>query len=836
MNDSTHHVHNGPRRRHRVCFTIDVLTDGSEYTGNGTLFLSVWKKPLDVSCCSKNSSGTTERTWTAWLEEASSFSSPLARYAIAGLGDATARLCADQRFKLASTKAVFLPSLQCADGLPALLLALHTGGAPNLHVAGPDAAFVEDMATLILGPKRHLQINNCQVPSIPSVAENEHKKDKEEKNVAWFSVYQDEFVTVHAARNPSDASQLLFLFSLLHTDRSVQTVALLPPNANVPSVFNRFLTSNLPILEDLPSAPEPLAVDCLLALCPSRSTHISSTSLSVLPIPVLATLPSKDTPDPGILMKSRKIAAYLADQRPDIYVSVPSVPTTPYPSTPPSSHCMILKSCTSIVLSEPGHRHADQYDDQPSQPQPWLIWDRRRLTEVEDLPVDAPSWASTVASFPPPPVSVVLGDNLDDNEIDLEDLDEEADEEGLNSDNKNDETKEANLPESAPSSSSATPSHQPQLLVLGTGCATPSAIRGASGYVISLGGTRRDLLLADAGEGISCMMSRYSAWYPTWYDHVAGIWISHSHLDHYGGLPTLLRVLASRRSEETTTSAATTHGNPPSAKRPRWNTPSTASNQYQREVCWVMAPPKVLEFLDITLQCRRGIHVSTDEPWFVPLRHQDRIPPTIMMSATTSGTSFHLQSFPVQHNCWPAYGFILGWRNNEEDELVDDRGRTTTSYCREVGSQYEAGNRPFLNWFCYSGDTRPCSSLVRACQQVHQPHNNSTTTNNNSKLVLLHEATFDQDELALRKKHSTIQEAMEVATSCGATRLVLTHFSPRTECSYNSNGDNPSLSSLLQTNQTGRDNNNNSCCSKANNKSNNSMEVGWAMDGMHMEL
>jgi hypothetical protein len=43
--------HGGPdrgrrrRRVHRMFYTLDVLNDGSEYTGHGTLFLTVWKSP-----------------------------------------------------------------------------------------------------------------------------------------------------------------------------------------------------------------------------------------------------------------------------------------------------------------------------------------------------------------------------------------------------------------------------------------------------------------------------------------------------------------------------------------------------------------------------------------------------------------------------------------------------------------------------------------------------------------------------------------------------------------------------------------------------------------------
>ena len=122
-----------------VCYTIDVLSDGSEFTGP-TLFLSVWRKPK-----SGNNRNPTDDQHE-WIREEMKMNPPLARYAIAGLGDATARLCADQRFKLAPTKAVFIPSLDCSDGLSALLLALLSSGSASLHVVSSCQLDIEELA------------------------------------------------------------------------------------------------------------------------------------------------------------------------------------------------------------------------------------------------------------------------------------------------------------------------------------------------------------------------------------------------------------------------------------------------------------------------------------------------------------------------------------------------------------------------------------------------------------------------------------------------------------------------------------------------------------------
>ncbi|KAF9396722.1 Zinc phosphodiesterase ELAC protein 2 [Podila verticillata] len=66
----------------------------------------------------------------------------------------------------------------------------------------------------------------------------------------------------------------------------------------------------------------------------------------------------------------------------------------------------------------------------------------------------------------------------------------------------------------------------------------------------------------------------------------------------------------------------------------------------------------------------------------------------------------------------------------------------------------------------YSGDTRPCQNLVQA---------------GHGATVLLHEATFEDDmqDEALKKKHSTTQEAIAVGEGMEARFTMLTHFSQR---------------------------------------------------------
>ncbi|KAH7162283.1 beta-lactamase-like protein [Dactylonectria estremocensis] len=66
----------------------------------------------------------------------------------------------------------------------------------------------------------------------------------------------------------------------------------------------------------------------------------------------------------------------------------------------------------------------------------------------------------------------------------------------------------------------------------------------------------------------------------------------------------------------------------------------------------------------------------------------------------------------------------------------------------------------------YSGDCRPSDDFARQCHGAH---------------LLIHECTFDDDmeHHAVKKQHSTMKEALDVASKMGARRTLLTHFSQR---------------------------------------------------------
>ena len=171
--------HGGASSPHTVMdFSIDVLTDGSEGTGAGTLFLSVQKK---------------DRL--------------LARYGLTGLGDATSRLAADQRYKLGVVRAVLNTHHQLW-GLPGLLLALKL--APDVTIVSSEVESIQAISELS-SPQRYPQVKLCRVPDDVS---------------QWWLVYQDDYLIVHG-QSTGDG----FWMAVCTLPESSKRFLVLPPNA-----------------------------------------------------------------------------------------------------------------------------------------------------------------------------------------------------------------------------------------------------------------------------------------------------------------------------------------------------------------------------------------------------------------------------------------------------------------------------------------------------------------------------------------------------------------------------------------------------------------------------
>jgi ribonuclease Z len=250
-----------------------------------------------------------------------------------------------------------------------------------------------------------------------------------------------------------------------------------------------------------------------------------------------------------------------------------------------------------------------------------------------------------------------------------------------------------------------------ELVFLGTGSAVPAKYRNVSGFFMQFGGDEYSgNIMLDTGEGsLAQMIRRYGV------QHVDEqllalklVWISHIHADHHVGLP---RILTARQE-------------------------AFERRGLEAPVIPVVGPRPLRRFLDLYNDLEYlgadfiDLAATTREKWM----SETMSPELARIRAALTGSDVD-QIIAVQVNhCAHAYGA----------KIIGKRGWSMV----------------------YSGDTRPCPSLVAAARDA---------------TLLVHEATFENgmEEEAIKKRHSTTKEAVETGNDARAYRTILTHFSQR---------------------------------------------------------
>jgi len=777
---------------------------------------------------------------------------------VSGLPNLTARLCADQRLRLASTRAAFVPNLDTAAiiGVPSLLLALSNAGAEKLFVAGPAGVdnYVESMVDIVLGRgKLYPAATTCEVPSLQG-------------SDCWWNVYDDEFLLVHAkdidlerakekrnhessddadsdsstctspssdetSRNEPDDEDtdgscevddestrpsIAYIFTLKGTNNSF---AVLPPGRDPRSPL---LPATLhPLPESVASANQcPLSF--VLFLDPRQAgpsdTQLNGKLLALCQV-FYATLPNDSDWDPGLLMRASHQAIKLSDHLPFAYhinkrrkERVMSALDELHPNSA-EKHALVdrptqiqiqrINSCASLIIRL-GSDHSIHLIDRRKRI-------RCRISEKEASIKGDISTSSEAATAKRKDENVSALSAFyqgkynsmesakavlcDDNEIALED-DSDGCGDGSDAFDNDRRAVESHGVES-PAEQQLNP-RKPHLIVLGTGCASPSPLRGSSGYALLLptveeaSGSKTPTHclnlagLVECGEGCLTTLHRHlpslkssdSKALDVWLSQVRFIWISHAHLDHYSELPLVVEAIAraSDRNDSCTCMQRSDH----------------SRNPYCMTGCScmfppiVIAPPKVLRYLDTFLARNKGkrshkpsnTHISrkrshcqssesignddcrpkrlyygvsnqdfNNSPFASSLRRMlfDAELPSSLTSRYRPLAS--LQSIPVTH-CPQAFALLLG-------VMIPD-------------------NRLFH--LCYSGDTRPSQALVQSCKHAVQSRGGQID-------LLIHETTFDDDDEgkqnAISKRHSTVLEAVEIAMQMNAKCCLFTHFSQR---------------------------------------------------------
>lgn len=267
------------------------------------------------------------------------------------------------------------------------------------------------------------------------------------------------------------------------------------------------------------------------------------------------------------------------------------------------------------------------------------------------------------------------------------------------------------------------------LTFLGTSAALPTLERNVAALAIAREG---ETMLFDCGEGTQRQMMRYGVGF-----NFREIFFSHYHADHLLGVTGLLRTLGLQDR-----SAPVTLYGPRGAQRILGAAIALGVERQKFPVEIVEVKPG--DRLD---RGEFAIEVFATE-------HRADTVGYVLAEATRLGR-FHPER---ARELGVPEGPLWGRLHRGESVVLPD-GRTVGP--ADLVGEPRPGRR-----VVYSGDTRPCATLVEAARDAD---------------LLVHEATFGEDERAraVETGHSTAAEAARVAREAGVRALCLTHISAR---------------------------------------------------------
>mmetsp|Transcript_2378 Transcript_2378/g.3639 ORF Transcript_2378/g.3639 Transcript_2378/m.3639 type:complete len:664 (-) Transcript_2378:74-2065(-) len=543
-------------------------------------------------------------------------------------------------------------------GLAPLLLSLSQAGVADLTICdGNNVEAIDTIVKLTLGQRSYPVVRTCELPR------------KDEGINQWYLVFEDEFVMAHAKRCYG-GDETVWIYTMLKTEEKPVSVGFTgAKQIDYKSFF-----------EPLPEAASVL--DGMICLS-SQSYHILKKSMGHTRVYYV----EPSGADDSILLRATRQGHFLARQLPFAFFFRPSNN---------DQHQIIqneneLKTCSKLCLQSWSVDYETHKATILSKCGKYAH-KKISLDSLDILDELRKLWGMTVTL-------------RDDNEINIDD-DCDGDADFLD------------FP------------RVPHLLCLGTGASKPSTMRGSSGYAIFTPSISCNKLLCltaivDCGDGILTSLNRYLppslGPIETQLLHISFIWISHSHLDHYGGLPDLLLAIHEAKTRKSHQS-----------KKCRLS---------DDIVPVIVAPTHVLRFLGASLASGHQIRYRG-----LTHREFEESPLVQDIRERIYRTCGFIRSVPVEH-C--AHAHALFW-------------------------DFPDGFR-----LCYSGDTRPCFNLIRGATLTTSTEKDSS----DNISLLLHEATFDDDERgkkeALKKKHSTVLEALNVGRKMRAKACLLSHFSQR---------------------------------------------------------
>jgi len=267
-----------------------------------------------------------------------------------------------------------------------------------------------------------------------------------------------------------------------------------------------------------------------------------------------------------------------------------------------------------------------------------------------------------------------------------------------------------------------------RITFLGTGGSTPTPNRNPSAIAVNREG---ELMLFDCGEGTQRQMMRAKTGMA-----VSSIFITHFHADHVLGIPGLLQTMAL---------------------------------QGRKEPLEIFGPRYIDKFLYHLLSL--GYVGKSFEVKAIELKPGDEV----------RRQKYRIKAIKTVHNV-ESIGYVLeedmrpGRFNRERAIELGIKpgplfsrlqsGHTVTVDGREIRPEQVLGPPRPGRKIVYTGDTRPCESVVEASRGAD---------------LLIHDSSMSEEvkQYAIEYMHSTALEAAEVAKEAGVRKLILTHISAR---------------------------------------------------------
>ena len=267
-----------------------------------------------------------------------------------------------------------------------------------------------------------------------------------------------------------------------------------------------------------------------------------------------------------------------------------------------------------------------------------------------------------------------------------------------------------------------------EITFLGTSSALPTKNRSHPAITLKAFG---EIILLDCGEGTQRQMT-LAGISPMKINH---IFITHLHGDHFLGLPGLIQSMAFRGREK-----------PLHIYGPR------PIGQLMENI--VDLGYYSINFTINTYEVESGLILDEED--------------------------FKVYSFPAEHNV-PNLAYKIEEKRSPKflkDKAMELGVKPGPDFSRlQAGNPVKVGDKIIRpeqvlgderkgRQIVYSGDTRPCTSMVDFARGVD---------------VLIHEATFQEAliERAVETCHSTAQDAAKIAKDAGVDNLILTHISTR---------------------------------------------------------